>query len=433
MYLIFLVLSVIQIPIAWLQVSPFIQTYLSKPAVVFNEAALNSYSEQIIRVDKDFEEALGYDAITGKFPEPNSYRTTDKFFIQEAKGKEIFIAIKQLHDWSETLPVADSRKAMFAKLFETDLLNGIKENNYQLWIDYRWKHVPAILARNLMEELKLRAKLLNSGSIGKIEDNTEPSFSLMTNYASMRVGDETTITTKGDSLVELMITRDGTPVNDFTLIPSGFVFKPSFAGKYQIKVNGKTKSEEMSVQVIPAGFPSKETLPFRVCYKGVEYSQHIPFKNKNMHLRCSADPNARLDAQSGILYFNPGKLGWCTLKVSQGEGVLFYDSVFVKTLPDPIVQVVGAGNNQLSLKKIIQNNLLLKATHPSFKDEVFEIKSFYIRTAGKQTGLRKQLGKQINLSEAEVDGLKYLIIYQVEVRAGNETKMLEQPIIIQII
>jgi len=371
MYLIFLVLSVIQIPIGWLKVSPGIQTYIGKPKSIFQDSTLLQSEKIFKKIDSDFKVALGYNEETGKIPEA--------------------------------------------------------------WSIYKWKHVPAGFARNLLEEIRLRLKLLNTGNIEETETSEEPSFTLMTEYASMRVGDEATLTTKGDTLISLEVLRNNMPTNDFEIEGNSFVIKPQFAGTYIVNAKGLSKNESMVIEVLPAGFPSKEALPFRVCYKGVNYFQTIPFKGGDLKLSCSADPKASFNAETGKISFRPNNVGWCSIKLNQKEGLLFFDSVFVKQLPEPILQIKGLPNLAIARKRLSQTDkLVIEATHPSFENGVFEVKSFTKRSVGKITTIARVNGNEIIIDPTEKPFIKYLILYDVEVRMGVETQKIEQPIIIQI-
>ncbi len=433
MYLIFLVLSVIQIPIGWLKVSPGIQTYIGKPKSIFQDTTLLQTEKLLNKIDSEFKVALGYNEETGKIPEINSYSITDKFFIDEAKANIVFGQLIKLNQWAEDLPAVDTRKELFKKMFAQDLENGLSSRNGTQWSIFKWKHVPAGFARNLLEEIKLRLKLLNTGNLEETETSDEPSFTLMTEYASMRVGDEATLTTKGDTLISLEVLRNNIPTNDFKIDGNSFVIKPQFAGTYVVNAKGLSKNESMVIEVLPAGFPSKEALPFRVCYKGVNYFQTIPFKGGDLKLSCSADPKASFNSETGKISFRPNNVGRCSIKLNQKEGLLFFDSVFVKPLPEPILQIKGLTNLTIARKRLLQTDkFVLEATHPSFENGVFEVKSFNKRSVGNITTISKVNGNEISIDPSEKPFIKYLILYDVEVRMGVETQKIEQPIIIQI-
>ncbi|OYU97619.1 MAG: hypothetical protein CFE21_04820 [Bacteroidetes bacterium B1(2017)] len=435
MYLIFLILSVIQIPIAWLKVSPVIHTYLKKPHAVYSDSILVILSNKLDQTDSLFKKELGYDEQKDQMPEPNSFTITDRFFMDGTQGKNLFDDLVALRNWAQQLPATDERKAFFTTLFDDDLKNGIGgKEDVKKWLQYRWKHVPAGLARNLLEELNLRYKLLGNKKGITETPSEEPKFTLMTGYSTMRVGDAANLATRGDKLVELFVDRDGVSSMDYEINGNSFNFKPSVAGMYTLKAKGLIKTETMVVQVLPAGFPQKEALPFRVCYTGVTYTQKIPLYDQGARLTCEADPEATIETKTGKLSFNPKKEGWCTIRINTGEGILFLDSVFVKPLPDPIFELKNLPSLSISKSRLEREGKIeLQAIHPSFEEGVFEIKSFDVRWVGSNSQVEKINGTQLKTAGKSMAQLQYIIIYNIEVRAGNESRKFEKPIIIQLI
>ncbi len=435
MYLIFLILSVIQIPIGWLKVSPFIQTYIKKPQAVYSDSILVNLSKNLHQTDDLFKKELGFDEQKNQMPEPNSFTVTDKFFIEGTQGKKLFDDLITIKKWAEQLPTTDERKALFLTLFDDDLKNGIGSNeDPNKWLQYRWKHVPAEFARNLLEEINLRYKLLGNKKGITETQNKEPKFTLMTGYSTMHVGDVANLATRGDKLVDLTVERDGFTSKDYKINDNSFNFKPTVAGLYTLKAKGLIKTETMVVQVLPAGFPQKKALPFRVCYTGVTYTQKIPSYNQGAELMCGADPDATMDDKTGKLSFNPKKEGWCIIRINSSEGILFLDSVFVKHLPDPIFKVKNLPSLSMSKRRLErEGEIEIQAIHPSFEEGVFEIEAFDVRWVGSNSQIEKIKGSLLKTSEKSISQIQYIIIYNIEVRAGNESRKFEKPIIIQLI
>ncbi len=434
MYLIFLVLSVIQIPISWLKVTPYIHDYIERPTITFQDTVLANFSKQLETTDEAFKIALGYNPQTGKISESNSYSITDEFFLKSDNGKALFVSLIKLQNWANQLPDGDSRKERFKHLFADDIENGLAKANSQDWLTYRWKHVPAVLARNLIEELNLRTKLLNKGDIVETEQAEEPLLSLMTGYSYLRVGDQANLSAKGDSLIEVKVTREGRPTSDYTVNGNKILFKPNVAGLYTISVKGKIKAESLEIKVLPAGFPKKEALPFRICYTGVSYAQKVEITDLGARLYCAADPEANLDAKTGLLSFRPNKEGWCAIKINSGEGLVFDDSVFVKPLPDPIFGIKELPALKISRKRLQKMAALdIIAMHPSIKNGVYKIESYQLKWVGSNPSIEKIDGNQIPLKGKNLEQTQYIIIYDIDVQMGIEKKKFEQPIIIQII
>lgn len=428
MYLIFIVLAMVQIPVAWLQIAGPIRNYFDKASLTPQDSSLAQLQNQIQSVENNFKSFIQYQNLQTTSPELNSYAKTDDYFLNLGNGEKVFTVLNQLKE----LVKEEKEKKIFENLFEEDLANGLKEGKAQSWVTYKFKHTPANLALTQLAELNLRIGLLYNGKLNPKNDFTEPMLSLMTRYANMRVGDEANFQVKGDTLQEILISRDQNPCNDFTLFSNGFIFKPQLAGNYTISVRGLNKTETMVIEVLAAGFPTKNALPFRICYKGVSYTQRIPFEQGRLKLTCSADAQASL--QRGLIQFTPKKEGWCTLLVRSDEGILFHDSAFVKPLPEPIMMVQDIPNLSCSKKRLQQlNGLNLIAYHPSFKDgNAYHILSFKVRSIGKETKIETIQGTSYNPSQETISQLQYLALYDIQYKIGEETKIKTEPILIQI-
>jgi hypothetical protein len=191
----------------------------------------------------------------------------------------------------------------------------------------------------------------------------------------------------------------------------------------------------MEINVQPAGFPKRQSLPLRICYKGVNYTQTLNFKETGMVVKANADPNAKVNSEQGILSFSPNREGWCAIEIKSSNGsAMFYDSVFVKPLPDPKVLVQGLPSNsigRLRLKQLKELNLI--ARHPSFvEDDVFQILSFNVKKIGSENSVNPITGSRIIVNEKEIETLNYILVYDLVIRIGKETKKLDQTLVIQI-
>ena len=80
MYLIFIALSIINIPIEWLHVNKFMAPLLTETTIVSIENEdLNAVYESVEQTKRDFYVALGFDEVTGTYREPFGYSVTDAF------------------------------------------------------------------------------------------------------------------------------------------------------------------------------------------------------------------------------------------------------------------------------------------------------------------------------------------------------------------
>ncbi len=435
MYIIFFVLAVMQIPTSWLVVTQPMHTYLNRAKANLEEPTLNTINTNIIVVTNSFKEALGMNQASKKKQELKAYVITDDFFINQENGRIIFAELIKLKKWALSFPENNRTNKLFNTLFSYDLKIGLQEENAEGWVKNKFKHVPAELALTLMEELRVRILLM--AQQGKVPEDikTEPSLSLMTKYTSMRVGDSATLNVKGDKLESVIVTRDENSVDEFIQLKDGLVFKPKYAGNYKINVKGKRKSENLEISVLPAGFPKKQSLPLRICYKGVNYTQTLPFKEPGMVVFANTDKNAKINSEIGLLSFSPNKEGWCAIEIKSSNGnAIFFDSVFVKPLPDPKVLVQGLPSNTIGRKRLSQlKELILTAKHPSFKEnDAFQILAFNVKKIGSENTSYPSTGDKIIVTEKEIEGLNYILVYDIQIRIGKETKKLDQTLVIQI-
>ena len=91
LYLLFISLSIIQIPIEWFRINPIMVSYLasttSKDVVVVE---MRAAIDAIDQIDAEFTKTLGYDEKNKIYREPNGYSSTDNFFIIKKKSKFLF-------------------------------------------------------------------------------------------------------------------------------------------------------------------------------------------------------------------------------------------------------------------------------------------------------------------------------------------------------
>lgn len=428
MYLIFIVLSMTQIPVAWLKITNPISNYFSKAVSIPKNASQQEIQAKLLSLENEFKEFIQFQSLKPESPEFNSYAKTDVFFLKNGAGEKVFSLLKHLKNTLST----QAEKEAFNHLFEADIQNGLSTDKANTWVNYKFKHTPSNLVIAQLEELQVRIGLLSNQSAPLNNELAEPKLSLLARYTSMRVGDASIFQVKGDSLQDVSISRNGMANKDYIRQANGFVFKPSLAGTYALHVRGKVKAESLSIEVLPASFPTKNSLPFRICYKGVNYTQTIASQQANMELICPSDPYAAII--NGVIHFTPETEGWCSLLVKNKQGVLFHDSVFVKPLPEPLIMVSQLPNLNCSRQRLKQmTSLKLMAFHPSFKEgEAYGITSFKVRWVGKETKIENIQGSNYVPAAADLNHLQYLVFYDVQYKIGSETKLKAEPIIIEI-
>ena len=87
MYLLFISLSVINIPIDWLHVNKYMAPLLTETTIVSIENnELRAVYEGVEAIKTEFYQELGYNEETGEYREPFGYSVTDNFFITRSRG-----------------------------------------------------------------------------------------------------------------------------------------------------------------------------------------------------------------------------------------------------------------------------------------------------------------------------------------------------------
>ena len=202
MYLLFISLSVINIPIDWLHINKYMAPLLTETTIVSidNEELLVVY-KNVEQIKEEFYQELGYDESTGKYREPYGYSVTDDFFINRERGKLLQDALKAVHAHLDDL--GQEKAQLFNALFEEDLDNGLLKEGTD-WIVWKFKHVPAAMAETLLNELVLRVRLI-SGDLEFRGNSAEVEASGLVKYATnldfMVLGDTLSIVPADPSIV----------------------------------------------------------------------------------------------------------------------------------------------------------------------------------------------------------------------------------------
>ena len=70
MYLVFLMLSLIQIPTGWLPSNAYMYSFLHYPISEYSSAYLKNTSEKLTKIESKVQIAIGYDSLSKKIKEP---------------------------------------------------------------------------------------------------------------------------------------------------------------------------------------------------------------------------------------------------------------------------------------------------------------------------------------------------------------------------
>ena len=434
MYLIFLILSVIQIPSDWISVNGYINKYIERPTADFSDPVLEQVANEIDAFEILYLENVLLDNKTKQIKEPNSYTKSDIFLIEKNNGKTLFDIIGKLNNWSKKLDKQDKRRIEFEKLFKLDLENGILNGDEKAWIKWRWKNVPAIIVNNFIKELKLRVLLINKNVFKELE-TPKPLISFKSNISKIYVNQEVYLSLKGDSIKTINIFNNQIESFDYKIIGiDSIVFKPTVSGNYTIKINSTFNSEEIPFEVFPAFFKRQESVPLRLCFTGVDYHLEIETNHAKGELWVEGDPNAKYNSEKNEINFNINQEGWNEIKLTSTKGLIFHDSVFIKSIPTPRVTInelpsFSINKQRLNTLKFI--NLI--ATHPSINNNIYKVDSYKVRWVNSNPFEETISGSKVEITKKDTETLKYIIIHSINIRMGNKLKSLEQSIIIPIL
>jgi len=377
-----------------------------------------------------FLENVLFDKKTKQIKEPNSYSKSDIFLIDKNNGKALFDIIVKLKNWSNKLDKKDKRRIDFEKLFKLDIENGVSIGDEKGWIKWRWKNVPAIIVNNFIKELKLRILLINKNVFKEIE-SPKPLISFKSNISKIYVNQEVYLSLKGDSIKTIKILNNNIESYDYKIIGiDSVVFKPSVSGNYNININ----SEEIQFEVFPVFFPRKESIPLRLCFSGIDYKLEIETNHAKGELSVEGDENSKYNREKNEINFNISQVGWNEIKLKTKNGLIFHDSVFIKSIPTPRVtinELPSFSINKQRLNTLKFFNLI--ASHPSINASIYKVESYKVRWVNSNPFEETISGSKVQITNKDTESLKYIIIHSINIRMGNKIKSLEQTIIIPIL
>lgn len=447
MYLVFLMLSLIQIPTDWLASNAFIYPYLNYPKTSYDAEMIQVTAAKLKAIEPQMHVALGVDSITKAIKEPNAYAPTDMYFIKNGQAEPVFNALIDLKDWVNNVNTDSVITSNFAYLFEEDLKNGLQKNNLKSWQNWKWKHVPVTMAVNLFEEIKLRIDLLAAAvqPIDKNSSNEEtsnvfnsqenPKLVLLSENGKLRIGETLKFHLYADSLVDLKIRKNNVVLeNQHQFNSDTVLFKPTQSGNYTIDITGTRLHEVFDVNVVPASILSDKNSTLRIAYKGIQYKQSLPTGLNSASLYVNGLNKGKIES-SKQLNFVPNQIGWNVLELKSANNVLLLDSIYVKPLPEPYVLIEDLPNFSISKKRLEQQTTLkLFAIHPSFDKQTYQIESFEYEIPGTSINSDKVQGALFPVTEAlKKSNVSYIIFSKLVIKQGNESKTLTEPIVVKIL
>jgi hypothetical protein len=435
LYLLFISLSILQIPIEWFRINATVADYMNNSTTVKMDipVIINAMTE-LERIDAEFSKEIGYDAKLKKFKEPESYSATDMYFIRWGNGDKLFAKMTQMKDYFMALPEDHPKRKEFEKLFNEDLKNGLKSNKNKLWVEWKFKHVPAAVVKTWIADLKLRLKLLNGGIIVKEEQNKDYLVLMAYNIEAVRPGDTVKIVVFDHDKLAVTATENDNVFNLNKWNGDTLLFIPPYVGQYALSFKKNGYEEVLKVTSVAREFERETDHGFNIFYEGKPAElQYINLLNTGSAV-CSCDPNLTLNSRTNKVSFTPQSAGWCNFTIKNKDGMLLLkDSIYVQKLPEPYIHVDGSSDMAISLSRLTSNGrIVLHAKHPDLVNFKYKINGLKYRLVGVNNELQTISGTEIVIPADMISKLRYVVIEEATIETEVNKMVKKEPIVIQI-
>ena len=411
MYLLFIALSILNIPIGWLHINKVIapQLLVSSSSPELGQGVLGEVYRGVEDIRTAYLDFVPRDEFSGEFSEPTGYVATDLFFLNNGNGRALQSILKQLPADVSTLP--ESRRLLFEQLFELDLQNGLIDDSEQ-WVQWKFKHVPTSLAEVLLNELLLRIQLIE-GQLQKGGDGTEAAgeslLQQVVNLDRLVYGDTLKVNASSTLNAAWVLHED----DSTALVQSDGErhFVANRLGNHTLVLRSNSQEERYDFEVVPARISSDLSSSFATYFEGATSKIRVgPVVSKG-RLQCSSDPSATFS--NNTLQFTPNKSGWTRFKLFGANGVVVLnDSVYVQAKPMPKFKIKGLQTD--GSLPYGQEELEIEAFSASV-DGAYKIKGFQYQVLGNSPKSTTVEGAKLSL-----DGLEgSLWIHDIQAVSGS--------------
>lgn len=435
MYLIFISLSMLQIPIDWLRTNINMAEYIGKSTkVVIDDPEISAVFEELSKIEVEFLKEVGYDIENKVYKNPDGYNLTDNYFIRLKKGYALFQKLVVLKKHYESLPADNPKRKEFLSLFENDLKNGLKSEKANLWVEWKFKHVPVGVVVTWLADMKLKMKLLHGGIITTEEQNRDYLVLMAYNIEAVRPGDTVRIVVFNHEKMEVSakLANQSFQLNKWN--KDTLLFIPEFVGVYELSFKKSGVEETLKVTSVAKTFEKEKDNKYNIFYQGKTSELHYVNLLNPGQVTCSGDPNASLDRQKSRVVFTPQTVGWCKFQVNNKDNrVLLRDSVYVQKLPIPYVYAKGVSGDLISRARLkADNQLAFYATHPDLQKFNFKLSNLKYRLVGLSTELLTSAGDVINIPTGNIDALRYVVVEAADINNEIKNMEFESPLVIQV-
>ncbi len=435
LYLLFISLSILQIPIEWFRINATVADYMNNStAVKMDIPAIISTMNELERIDLEFSKEIGYDAKLKKFKEPESYSATDMYFIRWNNGDKLFKKMVEMKDYFSSLPGDHPKKQEFERLFSEDLKNGLKSNKGKLWVEWKFKHVPAAVVKTWIADLKLRLKLLNGGIIIKEEQNKDYLVLMAYNIEAVRPGDTVRIVVFDHEKLSVTATENENVFNLNKWNGDTLLFIPPYVGQYSLSFKKNGYEEVLKVTSVAREFERETEHGFNIFYEGKPAELHYINLLNTGSAVCSCDPNMTINSRTNKVNFTPQSAGWCSFIIKNKDGMLLLkDSIYVQKLPEPVIHVDGSSDRAISYSRLTSaGKIVLHAKHPDLSNFKYTINGLKYRLIGVNNELQFVNGTEISIPVDKIATLRYVVVEEATIETEVNKMVKKEPIVIQI-
>jgi hypothetical protein len=435
MYLLFISLSILQIPIEWLRTNINMAHYIDDATSVKmdNKQILSVYNE-VEKIEREFYKEAGYDIDKKIYKDPDSYSVTDMYFIRWKKALTLFQKLIDLKKYHLALPDNNPKKAEFKKLFAADLENGLGSEKATLWVEWKFKHVPAGVVVTWLADLKLRMKLLNGGIILKEEQNVDYLVLMAYNMEAVRPGDTVRIVVFNHEEMKVNATENDKVFDVTDWHGDTLFFIPKYVGVYSLSFKKNGVEETLKVTSIAKTFEREKDSKFNIFYEGKPAELHYVNLLNPGSTVCDCDPGIALNRSTNKVTFTPEKSGWCSFLINNSEGrVLLRDSIYVQKIPEPFLFVEGSSGGVMSRARLKSDGIInVYGNHPDLQKFNYKLTNLKYRLVGASSNVLYSTTNKITLNSEEIDKVKYIIIQGADINTVSKSFVFEKPLVIQI-
>jgi len=434
LYLLFITLTLLQIPTEWLRVNSKISADFMNVSADddISDVQLSNAIKEVERLQNEFI------ALSKVQKDPTGYKTTDEFFINQKKGAQLFAIIHELHEYYvKTMNTAYLAK--FDQLFKDDLNNGLASGQFQKWMEWKFKNVPGSVAQLLINEILVRCHLMH-GSLGVSKPAANNLVELAFNINELYLGDTALLVLNSGYVENFEVMFGKKPTTEFTKLGDTIYFIPKRVGTYKLTATGMDKSNEsFEVRVHPMTISgsngSSNEKKIQYFFQGKPSQITSKAITEGSKYKLVGGDWEQVRVSNGKIEFKPTKPGWNVLKLESSAGALYLeDSVFVYPTPQPVVVASQASNNKLSSKQLLSDGKLkLKIFHPLYNDIQYKIEDMDVRFIGEGLKDQKFYSENIGMENIQLSKVKFIQVKRIKLSTNSGSMILTEPLLIEVI